>query len=136
MRPTILLFIFCVTVSAQNNHRELSSKPDLLKPQSETENGGVPNLSAPASPRVGQDLPDRFDLGVFSKAEQVHDTEIARLDERVYSLESRINEARGVFWGFGVFFGLVISFIGVFWRGILKLMLNEVSTPKVQIYKD
>jgi hypothetical protein len=68
-----------------------------------------------------------FNEGIFSEKEQVHDVEITDLQNRMGTVEGTANEVRGAMWAFGIFWFLGLGSIKMFWKGILRVALNEID---------
>ncbi len=90
----------------------------------------APNLLEKTAPVIPSNIGNQFNEGIFTAKEQVHDTQIAELLTRVSNLEGTSNWAKGVFYGFLVFGGLVIGFLGRFWKGMLLTVINE-ACPRI-----
>jgi hypothetical protein len=91
--------------------------------------GDKTDLLTPSTPVVPANVPDRFNEGTFTNKELVHDSEITDLKARVSFLEGRSNFLTGAGWAIGIFIVIVFAFIRYFWKGILKVMLAELSPP-------
>lgn len=85
------------------------------------------NLNAGLSPVIP---PTYFNEGVFSQEERTHDTQISDITGRVQNLEGTSYWVRGVVYGAGFFILLLAAFVRAFWRGIVRVVLNEAD-PRI-----
>jgi hypothetical protein len=97
---------------------------------------GAPDLSAPTTPVIPPGVPDRFNEGLFTAKEQVHDEQIAGLTTRVSGLEGHSNFIDGAMWAIGILFITTVGLLKLFWKGIVKVVLAEAQpaliTPSTQ----
>jgi hypothetical protein len=88
--------------------------------------------TTPNNPVIPPGTADRFNEGLFTAKEQVHDAEIDNLTTRVSSLEGKSYWISGAVWAVGF---LIVFFVGVlklFWRGIIKVIVAEVGEPLIK----
>jgi len=110
-----------VDVQAQLNRRPLDATQLGL-------NDPPVNLEKPsASAEIPADMTTHFDPNVFTEKEQTHDQLITDLLKRVGDLETTSSWLKGGVSGFLLAAGLILVFIRLFWKGIVTLILNEVS---------
>jgi hypothetical protein len=87
-----------------------------------------PNLSTPtAAPVIPPGTPDRFNEGLFTAKEQVHDEQIAGLTIRVSSLEGHSNFIDGAMWAIGILFVVTVGLLKLFWKGFVKVILAQAD---------
>jgi hypothetical protein len=83
----------------------------------------LPDLAKP-SPLVVPPLPNQFNEGIFTAKEQFHDSQLTDFGKRIGSLEGTANFVRGAAWALGI----IVVFVVTFWRGIVKLLLDETRS--------
>lgn len=100
----------------QGNKSAFPALPDALD--------GIPPQRASAFPETP---PDRFDFGRLSSFNEVHDSEIKELQQRVRDIEASVNWGRGVVAGALVLVIGLGTFLKAFWKSILRLIVTEAT---------
>jgi hypothetical protein len=135
MRPNKLplLIVFCSSFAVARPQQRPSY--DFLKtPNSNLVDGfsganTPPNLLLPAPPVVPSNIAE-FNEGIFSEKEQIHDIQLTDLGKRVETLEGTSNWVKGALWAIAFIFVALLSVLGTFWRGIVRVILLEVE-PRI-----
>jgi hypothetical protein len=132
MTMVILIVAFSETLAlaqpAQANPYNFFGLPKAT-PQSMFTTTQTPNLLEPRVPVVPPNI-GNFNEGVFSAKEQFHDLQISDMGMRLRNIEGTINWMSGVIWAAGIFFVIVVACLKLFWKGIARVVIAEV-TPRI-----
>jgi hypothetical protein len=127
LHQVAVFVVLCGALLAQTKH-EVSPTP-ARNAREKTD------LLTPTTPVVPTNLPDRYNEGIFTTKEQMHDAEIADLKGRVLFLEGRSNFVTGAVWAIGILFAVSLAVLKLFWRGIVQVLLLEIQ-PRSPIASD
>jgi hypothetical protein len=87
-------------------------------------------LTAPHASVIPADVPTQFNEGMISAEEQFHDKEIDSLILRVSALEDHASFASGAIWAIGIIFVTGAALLGIFWKGIARVVVAE-AYPRI-----
>jgi hypothetical protein len=126
-----MALLFSLRLGAQEDkHSPFSSLDHATENHFLTGGGGmphVPELVPPSKPQSAfpESPPDRFDFGRLSSFNEVHESAIKDLQQRVRDIEASVNWGRGVVAGALVLILGLAAFLKSFWKSILRLLVNE-----------
>ena len=127
----LVLFVMLWGGFVHAQEKQDSKSFSLFAPQKETVAQSREPLdllrTSPTAPAIPPSTPDRFDEGLFTAKEQVHDTQISDLSVRVTFLEGRSSFLSGAFWAIAILFASIVGLLKLFWKGIVKVLLAEAA---------
>ena len=128
---SLVLVFACGLAYAQQSAKpyDVTAPSYLPSPANNQGKNTSPNLlnTAPSTPVLPPGTQDRFNEGLFTAKEQVHDAQILDLTGRVSSLEGKSYWISGFVWALGFLIIFFVGFLKLFWRGIVKVILAEHS---------
>jgi hypothetical protein len=133
----LMLFFFSAATALASHAQSDQRHPGEIRGNQGSDLFGIkpeqtphPNFLQTSGPVVPEDIATHFNEGLFTAKEQVHDQQINDLSGRVSSIEGTLNRISGAAWALTFFSVGLVAFIRVFWKGIVRVVLDEAG-PRI-----